>query len=430
MSLPARRRGGIVSAGLPDMVFAGGNRVKLLRGGSELFPAMAAAIDAARAQVWLATYIFSDDPAARAVADALRRALDRGVNVRVVVDGFGSKNHIAALREWLGPHAQGPQPALAVFRPLERWWAYFQPGQMRRLHHKLCVVDSAVAFVGGINIIDDRHDVRHGWTEMPRLDYAVQLHGPIVRPIRQTARALYTRAALGPRWRDEVMALMRGVAPLARVRRLAHQLRVNLPPAGKSVASEPPVRAAFVVRDNLRQRRAIERSYVAAIDAAELRVDIACPYFYPGELFRRALRQAARRGVRVRLLLQGKIDYRIAGIAARVLYDELLTHGVQIHEYTPAYLHAKVAIVDDEWTTVGSSNIDPLSLLLNLEANVVLQDRGFAAALSAEFEAALAQSVQVQSPAGRRSGLNLLRRGLVAWAANVYLRMAGITGRY
>ncbi len=426
----ARRAGGLGKAWLPEVVFAGGNRVMLLRGGTELFAAMVAAIDAARSQIWLATYIFGDDVAAKAVADALRRALDRGVKVRMVVDGFGSKNTIAKLREWFGPHAQGPKPALAVFRPLERWWAWFQPGQMRRLHHKLCVVDNTVGFVGGINILDDRHDVRHGWTDSPRLDFAVQVRGPIVRTIRQTARALWTRAVLGRRWREEIMALSRSVAPMERIRRLAHQLRVNLRPATPADAPQPPMRAAFVVRDNLRHRRAIERSYEAAIHAAQHRVDIACPYFYPGRLFRRALRQAAGRGVQVRLLLQGKIDYRIAGLAARVLYDELLAHGVQIHEYTPAYLHAKVAVIDDEWTTVGSSNIDPLSLLLNLEANVVVQDGGFAASLSAEFDAALAQSTQVHAPPGRRGGWNLLRRGLVAWAANVYLRMAGITGRY
>ena len=145
------------------------------------------------------------------------------------MDGFGSKNTIATLREWFGPHAQGPKPALAVFRPLERWWAWFQPGQMRRLHHKLCVVDGSVGFVGGINIIDDRHDVRHGWTESPRLDYAVQLHGPIVRSIRQTTRALWTRAVLGRRWRDEIAALVRSVAPVARLQRLARRLLVNPP---------------------------------------------------------------------------------------------------------------------------------------------------------------------------------------------------------
>ncbi len=195
-------------------------------------------------------------------------------------------------------------------------------------------------------------------------------------------------------------------------------------------APDAPVRAAFLVRDNLRQRRAIERSYVEAIRHARHRVDLAVPYFYPGRAFRRAIRHAARRGVQVRLLLQGKVDYRIAALAARALYDELRTHGVRIYEYTPAFLHAKVAVVDDDWATVGSSNIDPLSLLLNLEANVVVRDAGFAAALGARLQQAFDLSLEVGGTPVRTGWRRWLHRGVVAWAAHLYLRLAGITGRY
>jgi cardiolipin synthase len=190
------------------------------------------------------------------------------------------------------------------------------------------------------------------------------------------------------------------------------------------------VRAAFVLRDNLRRRRTIERSYIAAMRKAQRRIDLASPYFYPGSAFRTALRQAARRGVEVRLLLQGKLDYRIAGLAARSLYEELLGAGVRIFEYTPAYLHAKVALVDDEWATVGSSNIDPLSLLLNLEANVVVRDPQFSRELGTEFDRAFAVSTEIDPRQSRRSVQGALRRGFVAWCAHVYLRIAGATGKY
>jgi cardiolipin synthase len=190
------------------------------------------------------------------------------------------------------------------------------------------------------------------------------------------------------------------------------------------------VPVAFVVRDNLRQRRAIERSYIEAIRGARVRVDIACPYFYPGRAFRRALLGAARRGLSVRLLLQGKVDYRLAALAARVLYDELLAEGIRIFEYTPAFLHAKVAVVDDDWATVGSSNIDPLSLLLNLEANAVVRDAAFARVLAGRFEQACAASHEVKAPPLREGWRRWLSRGVVAWCANAYLRVAGITGRY
>ncbi|HEY1397870.1 phospholipase D-like domain-containing protein, partial [Roseateles sp.] len=191
----------------------------------------------------------------------------------------------------------------------------------------------------------------------------------------------------------------------------------------------PPVRAAFVLRDNLRQRRTIERAYVDAIRAATARVDLITPYFYPGQRFRRALKDAAQRGVQVRLLLQGKVDYKIAALAAHALYDELLGHGVQIYEYTPAFLHAKICVVDNDWATIGSSNIDPLSLLLNLEANVVVRDAAFAGDVAREFDAAVAKSLRVEPTAGR--GIRgFLGRALVAWVAYVYLRVAGATGRY
>jgi len=413
----------------PRALFTGGNEVLLLRGGDALFAAMVDAMNRARHEIWLATYIFHDDDAARRVADALAAAAQRGVRVRVVVDGFGSKATLLRLVDWLEARGVG----LAIFRPVGRWWSWLQPGQLRRLHHKLCVVDGEIGFVGGVNIIDDRNDLRHGLCDAPRLDFAVALRGPAVVPIEQTARAMWTRAVFGHDWREEVLALARSAEPLARARRLLHRLRILPRGAALHEATEDftPVRAAFVVRDNLRQRRAIERSYVEAIREARERVDLMSPYFYPGHRFRMALRRAAERGVRVRLLLQGKLDYRIAGIAASVLYDELLAHGVHIYEYMPAFLHAKVAVVDDEWATVGSSNIDPLSLLLNLEANVVVRDGEFARELAREFDIALASAREVDPRRPHARGFwGTLRRGFVAWCAYVYLRLAGATGRY
>jgi cardiolipin synthase len=412
---------------IPRAVFTGGNDVKLLRGGDELFPAMLRAIAAARHEIWLATYIFHTDPAARRIAEALGDAARRGVQVKVVVDGFGTRSTLPEL----APLLCEAGVELTVFRPIHRWWNWLQPGQLRRLHQKLCVVDGEVAFVGGINIIDDRLDIGHGWSDQPRLDFAVELRGPVVAPIEQAGRAVWSRARLGHDLREELKALAHNPEPVARARRLLKRLRLPTVKAIKGTLAElAPVRAAFVLRDNLRRRRTIERSYISAMRKARTRIELASPYFYPGGGFRAALRQAARRGVEVRLLLQGKLDYRIAGLAARSLYDELLGAGVRIFEYTPAYLHAKVALVDDEWATVGSSNIDPLSLLLNLEANVVVRDAAFNHELAAEFERAFAVSVEIDPKQSRRSVQGALRRGLVAWAAHVDLRIAGATGKY
>ena len=420
-------------SGVPRPEFVGGHVLRLLRGGDELFLAQAAAIACARHEIWLATYIFHFDAAGAKVAAQLVAAARRGLRVRVVVDGFGSR----ASLPWLNQQFEGSGVALAVFRPIDRWYSWLQPGQLRRLHQKLCVVDADHAFVGGINIIDDRVDLNHGATDQPRLDFAVALSGPLVLPVAQAARAVWTRAYLGRDFGQELLALARSSEPRARIKRLWRGVRMpksakKAPRRGQqdlTPASQPGY-AAFVLRDNFRRRRTIERAYVDAIRSARQRVDLMTPYFYPGHAFRKALRDAARRGVQVRLLLQGKLDYRIAGMAAQALYAELLGHGVLIYEYTPAYLHAKVCVVDENWATVGSSNIDPLSLLLNLEANVIVRDAEFARAVAGEFDAAVALSRQVDRHYLGGGVRGMLRRAIVAWAAYVYLRVAGATGRY
>lgn len=413
---------------VPRPLFSGGNKVHLMRGGEALFPALVEAIANARHEICLATYIFHSDPAAERVTQALIGAAQRGLLVKVVLDGFGMLGRLDELHQRLSEG--GVQ--VAVYRPIDRWWNWLQPGQLRRLHLKLCVVDAEVGFVGGINLMDDRYDLNHGWTDEPRLDFAVRVTGPVTAPIHQATIAAWSRAHLGNAFKEEALSIVRGAEPVARVRRLIRRLRMS---RGHGLQATPgalsPMHAAFVLRDNVRQRRTIERSYIDAIAKARTRVDLVSPYFYPGRSFRRALRHAARRGVSVRLLLQGKLDYRIAGLAARALYDELLGQGVRIFEYTPAYLHAKVGLVDDDWATVGSSNIDPLSLLLNLEANVIVRDADFNAELSAQFDAAIAVSQEIDPTQKYRPGLlGALRRAVVAWVAYVYLRVAGATGRY
>ena len=413
-----RRRGSLAV----DPGFVGGNQVDLLRGGDQLFPRMHAAIARAHREIWLATYIFHHDDTSLALADALLAADRRGVRVRVVVDGFGSGASIKALQARFA----GSGVAFAVFRPMDRWWRWLQPGQLRRLHQKLCVVDGEHAFVGGINIIDDRLDLHHGRTELPRLDFAVQVGGGLVELVAQSVRSIWSRAWLG---RDFDDALLDYVPLRRRFGLWLTQLWRGPQRLAEPAARLRPVSAAFVLRDNLRRRRTIEHAYVDAIRGARVSVDLVCPYFYPGQRIRRALRRAARRGVRVRLLLQGKLDYRLAGWAAEALYADLLSHGVEIYEYMPAFLHAKVAVVDGQWATVGSSNIDPLSLLVNLEANVVVEDAGFANRLAAEIETALAVSSRVGEHGG--TGLRaMLHRAVVAWFAYVFLRVAGAAGRY
>jgi cardiolipin synthase len=258
------------------------------------------------------------------------------------------------------------------------------PGQWRRLHRKLCVVDGQTGFCGGINILDDFHDPNHGPLASPRLDFAVRVTGPLVADVVASMDRLWLRMKAV---RDIRHARLAGALLSLRASgtSLAAPRRVAALPEG------PRSRAALVLRDNLRNRTRIERAYRRAIGRAREEIIIANAYFAPGRKMRKALVEAAKRGVKVRLLLQGRYEYFMQYYAARPIYGALLRAGVEIHEYSPSFLHAKVAVIDGRWATVGSSNLDPLSLLLAREANVVVEDVGFAAVLRARLVQAMRQ---------------------------------------
>lgn len=355
-----------MSHGVPYL--RSGHRLQLLQGGAQLFPALVGAIDGAAREVLLETYIFDFTGSAGEVAYALERAARRGVTVRVVVDGFGS--------EPLPPvwqlRFEDAGVEYRVFSPLGRLGMLW-PGNWRRLHRKLCVVDGEVAFCGGINLLDDWHDPNHGALDHPRFDFAVRATGPLVADVLAAQQQLWARMSV---MRELRQARLPGA--LVSWRASAAPARRAEPAPGQH---RPRARAALVVRDNLRNRRRIERAYLRAIGRARREIIIANAYFVPGRRMREALVRAARRGVRVQLLLQGRYEYFLQYYGSRPVYAQLLEAGIEIHEYSHSFLHAKVAVIDGRWATVGSSNIDPLSLLLAREANVVMEDAAFAADL-------------------------------------------------
>ncbi len=356
-----------------------GHRVQLLQSGAEFFPALECAIDAAVESVSIETYIFHDDPSGRRIAAALARAARRGVRVRLVVDGFGTGAPAGALGQLL---AAGPVE-VRIFRPLRRWRLGRQA--LRRLHRKLALIDGTTLFVGGINLIDDQVDPARGWLDAPRLDFAMAVHGPLVDDAARAMRRVWRRSQPAPspgRGMPDAGALP-GVRPKAALVAGSKRSEV-IDTAARAV------HAAFAERDNWRHRRTIERAYLRAIGRAREDIIIACAYFFPGARFRRALAEAAARGVRVRLLLQGQIEYRLPHFGTLALHEELLRAGVEIIEYQPGFLHAKLALAD-QWLTIGSSNIDPFSLLLAREANVIVRDAVLAAELRARIERAMAE---------------------------------------
>jgi cardiolipin synthase len=345
--------------------FTAGNEVRLFRSGPDYFRALIDHVDAARTSVALETYIFRDDETGRRVSDALLRAAQRGVRVRVITDGLGT-GRLALFDEWT---AAGVEHRIYN----AGWFGFgllFGRFGLSRTHRKLAVVDERVAFCGGINIVDDlaptsERPLRPTW------DFAVELTGPVVLHVSNALDAQWRRLTFGHRPYAE--SVSRALVPLARAARAISS-------AGgprRAASTQAPDRAlkapsvAFVARDNFVNRRAIEKAYLVAIGRARQEILLANPYFMPGRKLRGALVRAAHRGVDVRLVI-GRKEFAVLDRAVPYLYRTFLNAGVRIAEYEKAMLHGKVAVVDSDWATVGSSNLDALSLVLNNEANVVL----------------------------------------------------------
>jgi cardiolipin synthase len=345
-------------------------QITLLEGSRAYFAALIEAMDAAQSEIHLETYIFDFHGSALDVAQALERAAQRGVQTCVVVDGVGTP---AAPKFWLQRlRLAGVQ--WQTFEPVAPM-GLLVPSRWRRLHRKLCVIDGAVAFCGGINLIDDLYEPHVNTVlDQPRLDFAVRLQGPLATDVRYTMRQLWWRSQAVRDWRESKLS-----AAVGALKELSGERR------GLTTG-----RWRLVLRDNLRHRTRIERHYLHALGRARHEVWIANAYFYPGARLRRALLAAAQRGVRITILVQGRYDHVVPYRAARHLYGPLLDAGMSIYEYHVSYMHAKVAVMDGQWVTVGSSNLDPLSLLLAREANVVARDPALANALKARLVHALA----------------------------------------
>ena len=349
-----------------SVTYVDNNDVTLLESGTAYFPALIEALDAAQHDVLFETYIFAEDDTGRAVRNALIRAALRGVKVRVLVDWIGTE-HRPATR--LG----------ALFADAGVQYRVFNPWCRRgiaRSHRKIVVVDRETAFVGGINVNDDWicDHLKGKRLPAPRWDFAVRVRGPLVAQIHREAQAQWMRV---------------GHLKLRRRIDLFREMRKQPPQS-----CERPARAAFVVRDNLRNRGTIQRAYLQALGRARHSVLLATPYFAPGRKFRKALAHAAQRGVDVTLLI-GVGEFPIQEAVAHSFYPKLLDAGVKVVEYRKTQLHAKVAVVDDDWATVGSSNCDGLSLFLNQEANVVVSDAVFAATMREHIEKGIADGTPV-----------------------------------
>jgi cardiolipin synthase A/B len=340
-----------------------GNRLRLLENGEEYFPRLFEAIDRAREEILLETFIWFEDEVGGQLQQKLIAAARRGVAVQVLVDGYGtpgfSEEFLRLLQEaGVRVDSFDPQPTLLRIRT----------NFLCRMHRKVAIIDARVALVGGINM-SAVHLRAHG--DDSKQDYAVEVQGPAVRQIRAFWQhgAEADGAPLWRRWRYWL-------------RRFPREM----------MHPHKDAQVLFVYRDNEQHPTDIETMYRFGIRAARESIVIACAYFFPGYRFVRDLREAVARGVDVRLIMQGNPDQPFKVGAAAILFDDLLSMGVRVFLYEERPLHAKVAVIDRHWATVGSSNLDPSSLGLNLEANLFILDEAFNGALRQSLERILAES--------------------------------------
>ncbi len=347
--------------------YSHGNQLSLLHRGEQFFPALISACDTAQDTIYIETYIFALDATGLRVTAALIDAARRGVTVQLVVDWLGTGDEtITQLRSELEP--AGVQ--ILAFNP------WFERG-ITRMHRKIAVIDQRIAFLGGLNINDDlfSDDGSAQPLPAPRWDFAVSISGPLVQTIHGEVLAQWARL---------------GSLPLTtRLRSFRSYVSHRQPLRTLQVAE-----AAFVVRDNLRNRKAIQRALLQALGRARRSALLVTPYFAPGRKLRKAMVHAAQRGVEVVLLI-GVGQFVMQDAVAQSFYPRLVRAGVTIVEYRLTQLHGKLAVIDGEWATVGSSNFDGLSLFVNHEANIVVRDAVFAADLQRMIRDAVAEGVVI-----------------------------------
>jgi cardiolipin synthase len=370
--------------------FSAGNQLRLFQSGTDYFAALSERIRAARKTIVLEVYIFCHDDAGDQVSAALVEAAQRGLSVRVITDGIGTARNLSYYDQW---RAHGV--LFRIFNP-----HLFGRFGFSRTHRKIASIDGEVAFVGGINIVDDLEN--EGMKlDAPRWDFAVEIAGPVAAEVHAAFEQQWQRLDPNP-----VSSTLRRTLSFVRDGGIA---RVDATPRTPQVA--------FVARDNLNRRRTIEKAYLHAIGHAREEIVLANPYFIPGRKLRRALAGAAMRGLSVKLLI-GRKEFRLLDYAVPLLYGMLLRAGAQIAEYDKTMLHGKVAVIDGSWATVGSSNLDALSLVLNNEANVMIANHPEVGELRDAILAAFDESPKIDQ---QRYAARPLPERLLNWFTyNVY----------
>lgn len=314
------------------------DKIQLVHGGKEYFSLLKKLISSAQESIYLQTYIFEEDQTGTEIAQELIAAAQRHVNVFLLVDGYASSQLSTAFIKNLKEAGVN----FRMFDPLLKS-KYFYLG--RRLHHKVVAIDSTYSLVGGINISDRYNDMpdQPAW-----LDWAVYAEGEVAAQLTQICQQRVKPASL--------KRLLRSKKNLAKK---------------ESIVS-------IKVNDWVRNKREITTSYLTMFRAAKESIVIMSAYFLPNNQFRKELKRAAKRGVKVQLILAGPSDVALAKYAERYMYRWLLKHNIEIYEYQKSVLHGKMAVYDGKWATVGSYNVNNISAYASIELNLAINDTDFA----------------------------------------------------
>lgn len=352
-----------------------GNRVRVLENGDEVFPAKLAAIAGARERISLEMYDWTPDTIGTVFADALIEARQRGVEVRFLYDRIGSNKVDRASVQRL----RDAGIDVRVFNPKKAWTIL---RLNNRNHRKNLVVDGRIAYVGGLNIADQYDgDGIDGWR-----DTAVEVRGPAAHAVECVFADTWNQGGTDFLGRDLPLVglrwLKRGVdrpfMALLRRETFTPPPPATFPETGgttvRVIPSAPDWTDAYILN-----------MYLLAINSAEKNVCISTAYFLPPEILMRALRNAADRGVDVRIITQGATDHPIVRDLSHGYFASLIRRGVRIHEWPHKLMHAKTIVVDGIWFSVGSCNLDGRALYLNYETNIAGVDPSIAAQMERQF---------------------------------------------
>lgn len=321
------------------------NQVELVYSGEHFFRVSKELIDSAKQEIHLQTYILAEDDTGKTIVGALIEAAKRGVKITLLLDGYGSK-------ELSSKFIQTIIDAGIRFRFFGPFFSKESISRVRRLHHKILLVDDNEMLIGGINIGDHYHGTKD---KMAWLDFAVLIKGSCGKMIKGLCEMVYTKKNLS--WEN---------------------IHYELPENG--------VEIRFRRNDWLRGKREVYGSYKTAVRKAKTSITIVGCYFMPGFRFLRLLKRAVQQGVKVKVMMGSISDIPLFHNAEKYLYDYLLRNNIEIYEWNDSVLHGKAAVIDKEWSTIGSYNLNNLSKYKTIELNVDIRNREFSTMFDAELE--------------------------------------------